>query len=75
MEAREVSTLPLAQNLISALIDNGFFYVKSLIGLRALELCRELQISAEEAQSILQCIDQTSNDLKIHSAKVIVNHF
>ena len=73
MDTREVTTLPLAQSLISSLIENGFFYAKSLVGLRALELCKELQISVEEAQTIIQCLDQTTTDLKMHSAKVIIS--
>jgi hypothetical protein len=68
--SREVTTLPLSQSLISKLVSGGFVFAKSLMGMRPLELTKEIGCTVEEAQCILQCVKKSTEELKLQSAKV-----
>eukprot|EP01041_Mallomonas_annulata_P013143 gene13143-27795_t len=69
--SREVSSLPLAQNTIVALLENGFKYVADLQISQPLDLSQELSIPVEDALSIILTaqsstkinVSQTAKDL------------
>ncbi len=68
----DVSTLPLARNLVTTLITHGFRFVSELKSLKPLDLAKELDISADDALLILQSVaNPTGESIKSASAKEI----
>jgi len=55
---REVSTLPIAPSMAALLSSNGFRYVSDLEQMRPIELSKELNISVEEANAVLETLGQ-----------------
>ena len=70
---RDVGTLPLSPQLIELLRSNGFQHTADLHNMRPFDLSRELNISIEIANSILESLASEKQAMSLSSAVVASN--